>query len=60
MAQYRTDKNEYLPNGGTLHETILQLGRNNLGTEPQIFTIAVACIQSNKDAFTSLSWVEVR
>jgi uncharacterized protein YjbI with pentapeptide repeats len=41
-------------------ETVLQLGRNNLGTEPQIFTIAIACTQSNKQAFASLSWVEIR
>jgi len=41
-------------------ETVLQLGRNNLGTEPQIFTIAIASTQSNKQAFASLSWTEIR
>jgi len=41
-------------------ETILQLGRNDLGTTAQIFTVLCATAQSNKDVFASLSWVEVR
>ena len=41
-------------------ETILQLGRNNMGTTAQTFTILAATAQSNKDVFASLSWVEVR
>ena len=41
-------------------ETILQLGRNDLGTTAQTFTVLCATAQSNKDVFASLSWVEVR
>jgi len=43
-----------------LKETILQLGRNNMGTEPQTFTLLAATVSSNKDVFASLSWVEIR
>ncbi len=43
-----------------LKETILQLGRNNMGTTPQTFTILAATVSSNKDVFASLSWVEIR
>jgi hypothetical protein len=41
-------------------EALLQLGRNNLGTEGQTFTIAIACVSASKNAFASLSWVEIR
>jgi hypothetical protein len=41
-------------------DTILQLGRNDLGTTPQNFTILAASTQANKEVFASLSWVEVR
>ena len=41
-------------------ETISQLGRNDMGTTPQTFTILVATVNSNKDVFASLSWIEVR
>jgi len=41
-------------------ESVLQLGRNDMGTTAQTFTILVATTQSNKDVFASLSWVEVR
>ena len=41
-------------------ESILQLGRNDMGTTAQTFTILVATVNSNKDVFASLSWVEVR
>lgn len=40
--------------------TILQLARNDLGTTAQTFTILAATVQSNKDVFASLSWVEIR
>lgn len=43
-----------------LKETILQLGRNDMGTEPQTFTLLAATVSSNKDVFASLSWVEIR
>lgn len=43
-----------------LKETILQLGRNNMGTEPQTFTLLAAVVAANKDVFASLSWVEIR
>ena len=43
-----------------LKETILQLGRNNMGTEPQTFTLLGATTQANKEVFASLSWVEIR
>ena len=41
-------------------ETILQLGRNNMGTVGQTFTILAATVQANKDVFASLSWTELR
>lgn len=41
-------------------ETILQLGRNDMGTTAQTFTILAATAQSNKSVFASLSWVEIR
>ena len=41
-------------------ETILQLARSDLGTAAQTFTILGATVQSNKDVFASLSWVEIR
>lgn len=43
-----------------LKETILQLGRNNMGTEPQTFTLLAATVSANKDVFASLSRVEIR
>lgn len=45
---------------GFPEDTILQLGRNDLGTTPQNFTILAASISANKEVFASLSWVEVR
>lgn len=41
-------------------ETILQLGRNDMGTTAQTFTILCATAQANKSVFASLSWVEIR
>jgi len=41
-------------------ESISQLGRNDMGATPQTFTILVATLNSNKDVFASLSWIEVR
>lgn len=41
-------------------ETIQQLGRNNMGTEPQVFTITAASPDAGTDVFASLSWVEIR
>lgn len=43
-----------------LKETILQLGRNDMGTTPQTFTLLAATVQANKEVFGSLSWVEIR
>lgn len=40
--------------------TIRQLGRNDMGTTAQTFTLLAATVQANKDVFSSLSWVEVR
>jgi len=41
-------------------ETIRQLGRNDMGTTSQTFTLLAATTQANKDVFGSLSWVEIR
>ena len=41
-------------------ESIQQLGRNNMGTEPQIFTITAASPDAGTDVFASLSWTEIR
>lgn len=40
--------------------TILQLGRNDMGNTAQTFTLLAATTQANKDVFASLSWVEIR
>ena len=40
--------------------TILKLGRKDMGTTAQIFTLLAATTQANKDVFASLSWVEIR
>ena len=40
--------------------TIRQLGRNDMGTTAQTFTLLAATVQANKDVFASLSWVEIR
>ena len=37
-----------------------QLGRNNMGTTSQTLTIEIATVNSNKDVFASMNWVEVR
>ena len=40
--------------------TIIQLGRNDLGTTSQTLTIAVSAVNSNKDGWAGLNWIEVR
>lgn len=40
--------------------TIRQLGRNDMGTTAQTFTLLAATVSANKDVFSSLSWVEIR
>lgn len=40
--------------------TIRQLGRNDMGTTAQTFTLLAATVTGNKDVFSSLSWVEIR
>jgi len=40
--------------------TIRQLGRNDMGTTSQTFTLLAATVSGNKDVFSSLSWVEIR
>jgi len=41
-------------------DTVIQLGRNDLGTTSQTLTIAVSAINSNKDGWAGLNWIEVR
>ena len=40
--------------------TIIQLGRNDLGTTSQTLTIAIAAVGSNKAGWAGLNWIEVR
>ena len=40
--------------------SVVQLGRNNLGTTSQTLTIAIAPVNSNKNGWASLNWIEVR
>lgn len=39
---------------------IRQLGRNSMGTESQVITIEIACVNANKDAFAAMNWLEIR
>ena len=41
-------------------DTVYQLGRSNMGTVSDTFTIAVAATASNKDAVAFLTWIEQR
>ena len=40
--------------------SIIQIGRNNLGTTSQTLTIQIAAINSNKKGWAGLNWIEVR
>lgn len=49
--------------GATINFTdkvLNQLGRKNSGTVSDIYTIEIATVNGNKDAFASLNWIEVR
>jgi hypothetical protein len=40
--------------------SVVQLGRNNLGTTSQTLTIAIAAVNANKKGWAALNWIEVR
>lgn len=40
--------------------TTTQMGRRNMGTVSDILTVEIACTQSNKAAFASMNWIELR
>ena len=41
-------------------DTIIQLGRNDLGATSQTITVEIAAVNANKKGWAGLNWIEVR